>query len=295
MDIKLQGVCSMVSNVISKIVSMQHNFTMSENEISQYVINNPDLVVSSTISTIAKETGTSEASINRFCKKIGYKGFNGFKIALAQENFYNNIMKQNTYTNDSGFISSVTADYRQMLMNTSAMLDESIVIKAVNAIRTANNIHIFSLSNISLIARELQFKFDQIGIRSKASTDIIDMRIQATNIAAGDLSIFIAPTIMMRDIYQIATASLERGAKNLTITSYDSPKLNDISEYKFIISDKIIANNSVSLSNNLMFLYVIDIIYSALLGSDKALRQKKLNSDAILNNLQMMDAYGFDY
>ncbi|MDF2587063.1 MAG: RpiR family transcriptional regulator [Anaerocolumna sp.] len=285
----------MVSNVISKIVSMQHNFTMSENEISQYVINNPDLVVSSTISTIAKETGTSEASINRFCKKIGYKGFNGFKIALAQENFYNNIMKQNTYTNDSGFISSVTADYRQMLMNTSAMLDESIVIKAVNAIRTANNIHIFSLSNISLIARELQFKFDQIGIRSKASTDIIDMRIQATNIAAGDLSIFIAPTIMMRDIYQIATASLERGAKNLTITSYDSPKLNDISEYKFIISDKIIANNSVSLSNNLMFLYVIDIIYSALLGSDKALRQKKLNSDAILNNLQMMDAYGFDY
>jgi len=47
---------------------------------------------------------------------------------------------------------------------------------------------------------------------------------------------FIAPTIMMRDIFQIANASLERGAKNLTITSYDSPKLNDISDYKFIIS-----------------------------------------------------------
>ena len=100
---------------------------------------------------------------------------------------------------------------------------------------------------------------------------------------------------MMRDIYQIANASLERGAKNLTITSYNSPKLNDISNFKFIISDKIIANNSISLSNNLMFLYAIDIIYSALLGSDKTLRQKKLNSDAILNNHQMMDSYGFDY
>ena len=44
-----------------------------------------------------------------------------------------------------------------------------------------------------------------------------------------------------------------------------------------------------------MFLYAIDIIYSALLGSDKTLRQKKLNSDAILNNHQMMDSYGFDY
>lgn len=285
----------MVSNVISKIVSMQHSFTMSENEISQYVINHPDLVVSSTITTIAKETGTSEASINRFCKKIGYKGFNGFKIALAQENFHNNIMKQNSDSSDNGVISSVAADYRQMLMNTSAMLDENIVMEAVKGIRNAKNINIFSLSNIALIAKEFQFKFDQVGIRSKIFTDIIDMRIQATNIAAGDLSIFIAPTIMMRDVYQIANVSLERGAKNLTITSYDSPKLNDLSNYKFIISDKIIANNSVSLSNNLMFLYVIDIIYTALLGSDKAYIQKKLNSDAILNNLQMMDAYGFDF
>lgn len=285
----------MVSTVISKIVSLQHSFTLSENEISQYVINHPDLVVSSTITTIAKETGTSEASINRFCKKIGYKGFNGFKIALAQENFYNNMMKQNSYSTENGLISSVTSDYRQMLMNTSAMLDESLVLEAVKFIKTAKNIHIFSLANVALIARELQFKFDQIGIQSKSFTDIIDMRIQATNIVAGDLSIFIAPTIMMRDIYQIANASLERGAKNLTITSYDSPKLNDISDFKFIISDKIVTNNSVSLSNNIMFMYIIDIIYTALLGSDKSLRQKKLNSDAIINNHQMMDSYGFDY
>ena len=35
----------MVSTVISKIVSLQHSFTLIENEISQYVINHPDLVV----------------------------------------------------------------------------------------------------------------------------------------------------------------------------------------------------------------------------------------------------------
>ncbi|MEK6265813.1 MAG: MurR/RpiR family transcriptional regulator [Clostridium sp.] len=285
----------MVSTVISKIISLQHSFTMSENEISQYVISHADQVVSSTITSIAKKTGTSDASINRFCKKIGYKGFNSFKIALAQEDFYNNMMKQNSPSLDNGFIYSVSTDYRQMLMNTSAMLEESTVLDAVDAIKSATNIHIFSLSNVALIASELQFKFDQIGIHSRSFTDIIDMRIQATNIVPGDLSIFIAPTIMMRDIFQIANASVERGAKNLTITSYDAPKLNDLSDYKFIISDKIIAYNSVSLSNNLMFLYIIDIIYTALLGSDKSLRQKKLNCDAILNNYQLMDAYGLDY
>ena len=68
----------MVSPVISKIVAMQQSFTVSENEIAQYVIHNADAVVASTITTIAQNTNTSEASINRFCKKIGFKGFNAF-------------------------------------------------------------------------------------------------------------------------------------------------------------------------------------------------------------------------
>lgn len=44
-----------------------------------------------------------------------------------------------------------------------------------------------------------------------------------------------------------------------------------------------------------MFLFVIDVLYSLLLENDRALRQKKLNSDAILNNQQMMDNYLFEY
>ena len=100
---------------------------------------------------------------------------------------------------------------------------------------------------------------------------------------------------MMKDIYQAANASIDRSGKNLTITSVDSPKLNDIADYKFIVSDKLIANNTTALSDNLMYLYVTDIIYSALLKSDKALRQKKLSSDALINNSQTMDSYVFEY
>ena len=55
--------------VIAKIISMQSSLTVSENEIAQYVINHPDQVVVSTITAAAQSTHTSEASINRFCKK----------------------------------------------------------------------------------------------------------------------------------------------------------------------------------------------------------------------------------
>ena len=47
----------MTPAVIAKIISMQPNFTVSENEIAQYVMNHTDSIITSTISVIAKETG----------------------------------------------------------------------------------------------------------------------------------------------------------------------------------------------------------------------------------------------
>lgn len=285
----------MVSTVISKIISMQPNFTVSENAISQYVINHAEQILTTTITALADETGTSEASINRFCKKLGYKGFNGLKIALAQESFYNNMVQETPSSSGGNFIASITSDYRSMLNNTAALLDEKTVFGAAEMIKNARCINLYALANTTFAAREFRYKLELAGIRAKDFTDPLSISLQVTNTAPGDLSIFIARSIMMKDIYQAASASTDRGGKNLTITSVDSPKLGDLSDYKFIVSDKLIANNTTALSDNLMYLYVTDIIYSALLKSDKGLRQKKLNSDALINNSQTMDSYVFEY
>ena len=285
----------MVSTVISKIISMQPNFTVSENAISQYVINHAEQILTTTITALADETGTSEASINRFCKKLGYKGFNGLKIALAQESFYNNMVQETPSSSGGNFISSITSDYRSMLNNTAALLDEKTVFGAAEMIKNARCINLYALANTTFAAREFRYKLELAGIRAKDFTDPLSISLQVTNTAPGDLSIFIARSIMMKDIYQAASASTDRGGKNLTITSVDSPKLGDLSDYKFIVSDKLIANNTTALSDNLMYLYVTDIIYRALLKSDKGLRQKKLNSDALINNSQTMDSYVFEY
>lgn len=284
----------MMTAVISKIISMQNSLTVIENEIAQYVMNNAEEVVTSTITAIAKSTNTSEASINRFCKKLGFKGFNSFKIALAQENFYNS-MKEKAEPYDASFIASISRDYRQMIMNTSAMLDEDILTKAVAGIKAAASVYIFAYANTAFIAYEMEFKLCTVGINAKAITDLSIMRISVSNIRKTDLAIVIAPTLLMRDIYHVVTSCKDRGAQVLAITSYDSPKLNDLVDYRFVASDKITARNSLSLSNNIIFLFVIDVLFSMLLESDKGLRQKKLNSDAVMGTNQILDNYILEY
>ena len=285
----------MIPAVIAKIISMKPNFTLGENEIAQYIINNADVVVTSTITTIAKNTGTSDASVNRFCKKLGYKGFNSFKIALAQENFYNNSKNALPSGEKNNIIASVSNDYQHLLVNTSAMLDENTLNAAAKAMKTASRIFIFSLSNTAFIAKELEFRLELAGIFSKAVVDINTIPIAAANTGKDDFVIVIVPSILMRDIYQIISTCKEHGATILSITSYDSPKLNDLVNFKLVTSDIITAQNAVSLSNNLIFLYVIDVLYSVLLASDKTLKERKLNRDAIMNNTQAMEHYTLDY
>lgn len=284
----------MFTPVISKIISMQQSLTVSENEIAQYVINHPDTVVTSTITSIARNTNTSEASINRFCKKIGFKGFNSFKVALAQDTFYSNMQRSETQGRDS-FITSISKDYNNMLVNTTAMLDDEQVFQAANAIRRANRIYIFSSAATALIAHELEFKLGMAGIYAKAVTDSDTIYIHANNVAADDLVIAIAPTLFMRDFYRAVALCKENGAALISITSYDSPKLSNLIDYKFIISDKITTRYSVSISNSLMFLYTADVLYCALLESDKTLKQNRLNNDSRLNSQQRMDPSFFEY
>lgn len=284
----------MFTPVISKIISMQQSLTVSENEIAQYVINHPDTVVTSTITAIARNTNTSEASINRFCKKIGFKGFNSFKVALAQDTFYSNMQRSETQGRYS-FITSISKDYNNMLVNTTAMLDDEQVFQAANAIRRANRIYIFSSAATALIAHELEFKLGMAGIYAKAVTDSDTIYIHANNVAADDLVIAIAPTLFMRDFYRAVALCKENGAALISITSYDSPKLSNLIDYKFIISDKITTRYSVSISNSLMFLYTADVLYCALLESDKTLKQNRLNNDSRLNSQQRMDPSFFEY
>ena len=76
----------MKKTVMDKICSSFDSFFDSEKKIAKYIINNYDKVVEMTVGQLASASGSSEASVSRFCKKIGVKGFHHLKISLAKGN-----------------------------------------------------------------------------------------------------------------------------------------------------------------------------------------------------------------
>ena len=57
--------------------------TKSERRIAEYIAADPERLMKLTIPHIAAETDSSEITVSRFCKKLGYKGLQELKQALT--------------------------------------------------------------------------------------------------------------------------------------------------------------------------------------------------------------------
>ncbi|ABR35643.1 MurR/RpiR family transcriptional regulator [Clostridium beijerinckii] len=283
-----------VPAVIAKIISRQKNLTFSENEIANFVINNAEFVINNTITNIAIETKVSETSINRFCKKIGFKGFNDFKIALAQDNFYRNLKANDKSRDNNSLIDSIASDYNELILNTCSLINEMDLIKVVEMIKSAKKVNIFSVFGSWQSAIELKQRLNMMGIKAESYNDVYSMKLCSANSSQDDLIIGITRNISVRDIQEPLISGRQNNAKIVTITSYDSPKLSELTDIKIITSDKLAIENNTVISDNMTFLFTIDVIVGMLIKSNKKYLQKKLDSDALFESEQDYSNYYYN-
>lgn len=273
---------SQVPAVIAKIVSQTQKLTYGENQIANFVIHNPEFITSNTITAIANEIGVSETSINRFCKKIGFKGFIDFKIAFAQDAFYREMQSKKKERREINPIDALALDYNELILNTSALITEDQLHQVVDILKNARRIYLFGLFDSYLAAMALKNRLAIIGIMSEAISDSRAMKIAASQCNAEDVVIAFSRSGSTKEIVEGVTMAQVNQVKTIAITCYDSSPITENADVDMIVPDKISVNNSALMSNHITFLFVVDLIMSVFISSDKNYLKKKLDSEAVL-------------
>lgn len=70
------------NDIINNISQQRDSFSKTELLIAEFICQNPDRCAILSIQELAGKTGSSEASIIRFCKKIDYKGYQELRTDL---------------------------------------------------------------------------------------------------------------------------------------------------------------------------------------------------------------------
>jgi RpiR family carbohydrate utilization transcriptional regulator len=255
-------------SILLTIRGLLPSLTAGEKKIGNYILRHPDEVVKFSITELAEACDVSDATIFRFCRKVGTEGYQDFKIALAKESVspdslvYADVIPEDSLVTMAEKI--VEANVKA-LRDTLKVLDVEALDRALGAILAANRVQIYAVGGSGVAARELQFKLMQLGINANAFIDSQMQFISASLLANGDVGIAISHSGTKRHTVEALKLAKASGATTICITSHPASPVAEIADIKLCTSawENLVHDDSPSVRNAQLAL--IDVIYKGIL------------------------------
>lgn len=148
---------------------MPERLTKAEAQILDYISNNTEGFLFSSIGQLSKILGVSEATISRFVRHLGCKDYKEFKqIVMQQVSFEGPAAKMaRTLNSEEQFsLSSFLSRQQEYLQKTLEGMEWGAFQQAVEAVLKARRVFIHGKSASAALAQLLMFRLRRLGIET---------------------------------------------------------------------------------------------------------------------------------
>lgn len=212
-------------SVFVHIGTEYYNFTASEKKLADYILSAQHSIARMSISELASACCVADATVSRFCRRLGYKGFPDFKLALANVSPMN--MEDNPLSGEISQDDSLeTISQKLLTANTIAMtqtkevLDLQAVAQAAALLHRSTSVYCMGQGGSMLIAAEAAHLFSTITNKFRPVSDSHLQAMAAVMMEPTDTILFFSysgSTLAMLDTLKTAK---ERGAKVILVTRF---------------------------------------------------------------------------
>lgn len=258
------------SNCLFRIKTLLPHLKGVEKQIAEYVLENPQEVVGIPITELAEKTKSSESTVVRFCRSLGYTGYQEFKVKLASSLS----TLQELPSSDWSFQDDLTNIKRKIIQTninaikeTEGVLSETEIKRAVDVINKARKVDLYGVGASGLVALDLQQKLERIGILAYAYIDTHQQLVSASLLTPEDVAIGISYSGSTKDTVFALAKAKENNAVTIAITQYAHSPILKYADIKLFLSAKESALRVGAIASLIAQLTVIDILYVSLLVS----------------------------
>jgi DNA-binding MurR/RpiR family transcriptional regulator len=265
-------------DILCEIQRKYNDFSDKEKAIADYIMQYADKIKNINITDLAKETGTSGATITRFAKKIDCENFVDMKIKLGSN-------KSDTHiTEEDGIFSFVYQYYNEVIERTKALIDKDSILKIVREIKKARNIYIYGVGSSGLTGEEMMKRLMRMGFSVHCISDSHMMIINSSIVSEKDLVIGISISGETEEINQSLKISRKNGAKTVSITSFEGSAINKYADIMLIVYNPKFVDKSRFVNSQFSAMYLIDLISIVLLEDNDLSNKMQTTINAIINN-----------
>lgn len=270
--------------LITKITAQIPGLTKSEQRVATYITKNPQTVIFQSISELADCSNTSEATVVRTCKSLGFSSYQAFKVLLAQsianpdQVIYGAIRIEDNAP-VATIVDSVFESTVQTLRLTQNALDVRTVEQAAELLCHAKRVFILGLGGSHAIAIDLQHKLLRLGIDAVYHPDLHMQRISIANQAGPEDVLFaISHSGSSKDVVDNVEIAKKANAKIIALTgAMKSPLSSCADVLLYTLSDET-KHSIASVSSRLAQLVVIDVLHTIISNRDKESMASRLEN-----------------
>ncbi|MDY2777939.1 MAG: MurR/RpiR family transcriptional regulator [Collinsella sp.] len=211
------------------LITSSRQFLASEQRIIDFILANTDRAPHMTGAQLARASRTSEASVSRFCKNLGFKNYRAFQFSLAHDlasqTEGTQITREVSLDDIGQSLANIKNTKIREIESTIDALDEEVLRRVVDLFAQAGTILFAAVGNTIAVAIDASIKFGQLGLKSIASTITESSTSLALTLHEGDLLVLISNSGKSQRLERVLKAAKTSGATVIIITNDTSSPL----------------------------------------------------------------------
>lgn len=271
-----------------KINEVKDQLTNSEKKIANYVLENPEKVYNLSTYDLARLSETSPSSVVRFCQRMGFNGFQEFKIELVKNTTKlenkEKIVYEDVTVDDSiaEVIDKIAIENITSIKKTKKLLDSKEMEKAIKALEKAENVYIFGVGASGIVAMDLQYKLMRINRNAIFYLDSHTQMSSAVHISKDDVAIGISYSGETLEVLKSVKKAKEEDATIISITKYGDNPISNLADIKLYVGNIEKNLRLGAISSRIAQLTVIDMLFVAIARKDFDLVSEHLKNTRMI-------------
>lgn len=255
-------------NGTARIRGAYSTLSKKEQRIADYILKQPEKIIHHTINQVADDLDVAESTVFRFCQRVGFKGYQALKIALASDvvaplqDIHEDITETDTVLEIAEKIFSTNG---KTIESTRQILEGVSLEKAVELFLGARRIEFFGSGGSAVVALDAYHKFVRSGLQVSAILESHMQLMSASQLTTADVAVVISHSGASKETLDIAKLLKEKGVPMIAITNYAKSPLSKLADVSLYTVSQETAFRSEALASRIAELSLIDALFTAVM------------------------------
>ena len=250
------------------LLSALPSATASAARVLRELLDDPAGTAQLTVTELARRTTTSEATVVRTARSLGFAGYPQLRLALAAAGAAHEPAALLTGSLEESadlatVVATLAAVETEAITATARTLDVVALAAAADAVHTARVVDCYGIGASGLLAADFDHKAARVGLLTRLRTEGHGALVSSALLEPGDTALVVSHSGRTVDVVTAARQARDRGATVVAVTSSAGSPLAGYADHTLVATGRETAYRAGAMASRASSLLVLDCLYVA--------------------------------